>query len=166
MNKGGQTTRARLMELFDYDPETGIFVRKVAVCNAKVGRETGSVNTGGHLGFRIDKKMYLAHRLAWLYVHGAWPTGQIDHINGIPTDNRIDNLRDVSRSINSQNLHAARRDNKVGMLGVCWRGSSKKFIAQIQVGGKVRHLGMFKTAEDAHQAYLQAKRQHHPGCTI
>lgn len=150
----------------DLTRETGLFVRLSDICNVKAGRITGNRNTGGHIGFAIDRRMYLAHRLAWLYVHGSWPEGQIDHINGIRTDNRICNLRDVSRSINAQNVHGARKDNKLGLLGVCWREASKKFIAQIQVAGKVRHLGMFRTAEDAHEAYLKAKRKYHPGCTI
>lgn len=159
-------TVERLRELFHYEPATGLFTRKVAVCNVKAGKTTGSINTKGHLGFRVDKRMCLAHRMAWLYVHGKLPTGQIDHINGVRTDNRLANLRDVSASVNAQNLHSARADNKTGLLGVCWKASSRKYVAQIQVDGRVRHLGLFSDPNAAHQAYLDAKRAQHPGCTI
>ncbi len=166
MNEGDYLKHERLIELFDYDPDTGVFIRKVATANVKAGKITGSVNTGGHLGFRVDRRMYLAHRLAWFYVYGEWPDSQIDHINGVKTDNRIENLRKATYSINAQNLRNARKDNKTGFLGVCWKKSSKKFIAQIQIAGRVCHLGMFETAEKAHEAYITAKRKHHIGCTI
>lgn len=159
-------TAERLRELFHYDPDTGIFTRKVPICNVKAGKVTGSMDTKGHLGFRVDKRMCLAHRMAWLYVHGELPMGQIDHINGIRTDNRIANLRDVSASVNAQNLHAARSDNKTGLLGVSWKAKANKYVAQIQVDGRVRYLGLFHDPNAAHQAYLNAKRANHPGCTI
>lgn len=160
------TTQARLKELFDYDPETGLFTRKVAVSASASGRVMTNLNTGGHVQFAIDRHLYQAHRLAWLYVNGSFPSGFIDHINGVKTDNRIANLRDATRSINAQNLREARSDNKQKLLGVCWKKANKKFVAQIQVDGRVRHLGLFEDATDAHSAYISAKRQYHIGCTI
>lgn len=158
-------TQARLQELFYYDQATGIFTRKVATSNVKAGKTTGSLDSKGHLNFRVDKRMHLAHRLAWLYCYGEFPSGQIDHINGVRTDNRIANLRDVPASINAQNIRRARADNKTGFLGVS-KHAGGKYVAQIQVNGKVTHLGLFTDPEVAHQAYLSAKRIHHPGCTI
>ena len=159
-------TQERLKELFSYNPSTGVFTRLHSTSNVKAGRATGNLNTGGHLGFLVDKKMYQAHRLAWLYVHGDWPNCQIDHINGVRTDNRIENLRDVSHTVNAQNIHAARSDNKTGLLGVSWKEPRGKYVAQIQIDGKVRYLGLFTDPQVAHAKYIEAKRIHHPGCTI
>lgn len=158
-------TQARLKELFSYSPETGVFIRTANVSNVKIGMVAGNKDSKGHLNFCVDGTSYSAHRMAWLYVHGEWPRGQIDHINGVRTDNRIENLRDVNASVNAQNLKRARRDNKTGLLGVSVRPNGT-FIAQIQVDGRVKHLGVFSAPEAAHQAYLMAKRGLHAGCTI
>lgn len=159
-------TAERLRELFYYEKETGLFFRKVAISNVKAGKLTGSKNTAGHMGFRVDKKMCLAHRLAWLYTYGKWPDGQIDHINGQRSDNRIANLRDVSASINAQNTRLPRSDNKTGFLGVSWKACANKYVAQIQVNSKIKYLGLFADPLEAHKAYIEAKRLNHPGCTI
>jgi hypothetical protein len=106
----------------------------------------------------------MGHRAAWLYVHGKWPNGQIDHINGDRSDNRISNLRDVSHSVNQQNVHRPRRDNASGFLGVTRQ--KNLWTSQVTVSGKTLHLGLFKTPEEAASAYLEAKRKHHTGCTI
>jgi hypothetical protein len=99
---------------------------------------------------------------------GAWPLFEIDHRNGIGTDNRWKNLRDGTRSFNIQNQRRARSDNKTGFLGVHRSGKKERkgFVAKIQLDGKQRYLGVFSTAEAAHAAYLAAKRRIHPGCVI
>lgn len=110
----------------------------------------------------------MAHRLAWVHVHGSWPAGDIDHINGDKLDNRIANLRDVTRSVNKENMRSARGDNKVGLLGVHVRrqNTTRPYVASIRVSGKLIHLGAHNTPEAAHAAYLEAKRRLHSGCTI
>ncbi len=156
----------RLREIVAYNADTGVFVRLVTAShNAKAGDIAGSPNNSGYLKMNIDNKSYLLHRLAWLHVHEIWPKHQIDHINGMRKDNRICNLRDVKSGINSQNRKTARTDNKLGMLGVCDNGYGR-YLSQIQTNGRKERLGSFDTPEQAHQIYLETKRQLHEGCTI
>lgn len=159
-------TAARLRELLHYDVETGLFTRKVATSQRhNVGESVGSKHRTGYLYAMLDRKTYAAHRLAWLYVFGEWPRGHIDHINSIKSDNRLCNLRDVDRLTNAQNERRARRNNKSsGLLGVSGEGG--RFRALIRVGGVLQHLGTFETPQQAHNAYLTAKRELHAGCTI
>ena len=96
---------------------------------------------------------------------GAWPKGDIDHINGKRDDNRIANLRDVPRAVNRQNVLRARADNRVGLIGVK-ASRNGTYEARIGVNGKYLHLGTYRTAEAAHAAYVSAKRQHHIGNTL
>lgn len=90
----------------------------------------------------------------------------IDHINGIPNDNRIVNLRDVDASINRQNQRKAQSRSKSGLLGVCWYKAGSKWQAEISVHGEKHHLGRFNSKEAAHTAYITAKRELHAGYTI
>lgn len=161
-------TAERLRQLLAYDGETGAFAWRVARGNGlKVGDVAGRVGQGYRI-VRIDGRGYLAHRLAWLYVHGVWPAGEIDHINGDKLDNRIANLRDVDRRGNKENMRAARRDNKVGLLGVHTRPANKirPYVASIRVDGALKHIGAYATPEAAHAAYVERKRQLHSRCTI
>lgn len=160
-------TAQRLRELLHYDPETGVFTWRVfRGRTAKPGTVAGS-NSHGYTIIMIDGRGHGAHRLAWLYVHGVWPAGQIDHTHGNTADNRVSQLRDVTRSVNKQNIRKARIDNKSsGLLGAYWHNISNKWMSHISFGGKKRHLGMFATAQEAHEAYIAAKRQFHEGCTI
>ena len=123
-------------------------------------------NRSRRLIVNYKKKAILAHRLAWALHTGDWPKGDIDHINGDESDNRLANLRDVSKSINQQNKRRPRTDNKVGLLGVSWHARGRKWRAQITVQGTRMYLGLFTTPDAAHAAYLEAKRMLHPGCTI
>lgn len=107
-----------------------------------------------------------AHRLAWLHFYGEWPAGEVDHINGIKTDNRIKNLRDAARELNSQNQRRAHHRNQAGLLGVTVDKARGKWLASIFHDGKKRHLGRFNSPEEAHARYIQEKRLVHPGCTI
>ena len=114
----------------------------------------------------VDGRQWLAHRLAWLYVHGEWPD-QIDHVNGIKTDNRISNLRNVCARVNMENVRGPKANNRSsGVLGVTWWERGKKWKAQINMRGRNRHLGYTDTIEDAQRLYLDAKRRLHEGCTI
>jgi len=159
-------TVERLRELLRYEPETGKFFWLVdRTQNVKAGSEAGSI-CGKYVQVGVDNVSIYAHRAAWALHHGAWPANDVDHINGAGRDNRITNLRDVSKDINLQNQRRARRDSGTGLLGASWYEKKGKFLAQIRVKGRTRHLGYFQTAEAAHDAYVKAKRQLHAGCTI
>ena len=156
-----------------YDPETGLFTRTKNHPKRKylAGSVTGVQRPDGYLQRMIEGKIYLAHRLAWLYVHGVMPTHYIDHINGVKNDNRIVNLRDVNQTVNLQNQNKARKNRiSSSYLGVSFsnKGNPKEkpFRARIVIDKKEIFLGSFKTEEDAHNAYLIAKRKYHEGCSI
>lgn len=161
-------TAARLREVLKYDPVTGLFVNLVTRSNSsKAGQVIGALdNSTGYLKLGLDGKTYNLHRLAWLHVHGEWPEGQIDHINGIRSDNRFCNLRDVPQRMNLQNRRSATSGSKSGLLGVYWHGHSRLWHAVIGASGKTHSLGYFKDKHEAHAAYLAAKRRLHEGCTI
>jgi hypothetical protein len=96
--------------------------------------------------------------------HGDWPSGQIDHINGDRTDNRLCNLRAVSNAQNAQNKRGARSDNKAGVIGV--RAVGNSWQARITTGGKTSYLGCYSSPEQASAAYLGAKRAMHEMGTL
>jgi hypothetical protein len=161
-------TQSRLQQLLDYDPDTGLFKWKIANSKrVRVGDVAGSPSIKGYVLIGVDGSVYRGHRLAWLYVYGEWPKHYIDHINGVVTDNRIENLRDVSTMVNMENQKAAPSHNKsCGVLGVSREKNHRKWRAVITTEGRQRHIGYFDTIEEAHEAYLAAKRQLHVGCTI
>lgn len=129
---------------------------------------------GLRLGFyvylTVDEQRYKAHRVAWALHYGEWPKGAIDHINGDGADNRIANLRDVDTRTNQQNQRRAKSNNSTGWLGVYFAPKGyrrKRFRAGIARGdGTYWTIGYFATAEEAHAAYVEAKRKLHAGCTI
>ena len=157
-------TQAQLKDLMRYCPDTGRFYWLKSGKGRRLSLIAGFPDSVGYEIIRIHGKNLKAHRLAWLYVHGAWPRDQIDHINGIKNDNRIVNLRDVSRHVNQQNKRKASRSNKLGILGVQKTGS--KFRTSIDHGNKKLYLGVHLTAQAAQNTYIAAKRALHPGCTI
>lgn len=160
-------TQERLLEVLDYDRETGVFRWRIARgSKIKAGSVTGTKDRDGYLVIWIDYVRYKAHQLAWFYVHGEWPRGVIDHRNGERADNAIANLRDVSREVNQQNMRRATVSSKTGVLGVSFDASRMKFAAYISVDGRTKRLGRFQTADEASAAYLAAKRQLHPGNTL
>jgi hypothetical protein len=162
-----ELTQQRLKELLCYDPDTGIFTNRITRGNRAIsGRVAGSDDNNGYRQISLDYKMYFAHRLAWLYIFGHSPKGEIDHINGIKSDNRIVNLREASIAVNRQNLRKARRDSASGLLGASWNKAANKWVAMICFKGKSKFIGRFDTKEDAHIAYVDAKRRLHEGCTI
>ena len=161
----------RLRQLFSYDPETGVFIRVAnsgaRYRNRKIGQIAGWKDARGYVVFRVENSKYMAHRLAWLYMTGHWPKQFIDHINGMKSDNRFANLREADDFINAQNIRQANRASQSGLLGASFKPEMKKpWAAQIQVNGRMKRLGFYDTAEEAHAAYLKAKRQLHAGCTI
>lgn len=153
-------TQSRLKELFEYSPSTGLFTRiAVRAGRGKCGDIAGAIRGDGYKCIEVDGKKYLSHRLAWLYVHGEFPQEQIDHINGIRFDNRMENLRAVSNLENRMNSKC-RRDAKFGIMGVGWHKRDSTFFANIGMGGKLIHLGYFDNLLDAICARKSAERQY------
>ena len=158
-------TPERLRELLHYDPETGLFTwRQRRGSRAPQGGVAGSHDALGYIQIGVDGVGHHAQRLAWLYQKGVWPEFTVDHVNGVPDDNRFSNLRDVSHQSNIQNQRRAPRSNTSGFLGVS--ASGNRWRAAIVVNLRQIHLGCFATPEAAHAAYVEAKRRLHEGCTL
>lgn len=153
-------TQERLKQLLRYDPETGHFTWRVNRGPRRAGERAGNVTVIEAVG--VDGTLYPAHRLAWLYMTGEKPN-EIDHKNGNNNDNRWENLRDGTHAQNCQNRRRAL--TATGLLGV-YPCASGRFFSTIRVEGKPLYLGSFDTKEDAHAAYVSAKRQRHEFCTI
>jgi len=141
-------TQNRLKELLDYAPETGVFTWKVSYPRAQKGAVAGAKDTYGYVVIRLDKILYKAHRLAWLYIAGEWPVKGLDHINQVKNDNRISNLRLADQSMNMHNV-PVRTGSKSGISGVTWRADRKKWNARIKVGYKNFNLGLFNDVTSA-----------------
>ncbi len=143
-------TQARLKELLDYDPATGLFRWRVTVgSRANAGTVAGSsLNAHGYCVCRVDGKKYYLHRLAWFYVHGVWPPHQIDHINGVRDENRIENLRCATyqQQRGNQKLY---KNNSTGYRGVYVNKKTGKFFAHYSG----QHIGTFETILEAAAAY-------------
>ena len=162
--KGTPLSAERLRTLMHYDADTGLFTWKVTRGGSRK-KPTQCINgSNGYVVIRVDHRLYRAHRLAWLYVHGRWPVGEVDHINGIRHDNRIANLREATRTQNNGNSKMF-VTNTSGFRGVVkdmgggriWTG---RWRAQISKGDKCVSLGTFATKEEAHAAYLAAAQEH------
>lgn len=156
---------------FSYSREEGVLRWKNPPKHARgiAGDPAGSLHPSGYIIVGIGGGKYPAHRVIWLMETGAWPEGEIDHINGIRHDNRWENLRDVSTAVNQQNQREGQAGSRSGLLGVYPNPGSQRnpWKALIKPdGGKLMHLGSFPTPEAAHDAYLAAKRSMHEGCTI
>lgn len=153
-------TQEVLKETVHYDKDTGIFTSKTKKRGKLIGTVCGHKERNGYIRIMINYHHYFAHRLVWLYIHGVWPTQLIDHINGCRTDNRLLNLREATCSENRKNSRYLK--NKTGFRGVSKQNSaSNPYYSMIRVNGKKKLLGYFKTAEDAHQAYVDACHKHH-----
>jgi hypothetical protein len=148
-------TQERLQSLLMYDPDTGEFRWR------KTNKIAGTLHASGYWRVQIDGKPYLAHRLAWAYAHGAFPKNNIDHINHNRSDNRLKNLRLVTRSENQHNRKRATQSSS-GFLGVSWFAPKKKWRAYIKANGTRHHLGWFSDLNAAVQARKAAERLYHP----
>ena len=154
-------TQKRLKELLSYNPETGCFTRNIALKNQPAGAKVGTKGARGYLQTSIDGTVYKIHRLAWLYVHGEWPQNQIDHIDHDTSNNRIDNLRDVSCGQNHQNRNRNTKSAS-SLLGVGWHKRDKRWFAHIEINGKRHHLGYYADKESALKARQNAETTFHP----
>lgn len=155
----------RLRALLHYEPDTGALTWLVKP-NKRLaaGHPAGCRVPEGYRIVTAEGCRTYAHRIAWALTYGAWPKGEIDHIDGDPSNDRISNLRDVTHRTNAQNVRRSfcGRD---GLLGTSKR-SDGRVLALIWHEGKQRYLGTFYTEQDAHVAYVTAKRQLHEGCTL
>lgn len=152
-------TQDNLKELFKYDKDNGTFTRiKQSGKRGKIGDIAGTLkNDTGYVEIQINRKKYKAHRLAWLYMYGEFPDGDLDHINHKKDDNRIYNLRVVNDFINCRN-RPMNKNNKSGIAGVSFHKSVKKWCATITVYYKQIHLGSFNTKAEAVAVRLEAEK--------
>ncbi len=156
--------RLLFLQMFNYDADSGIVTYKVGRHKGRKGGEAGYLRQYDQRRIiTIGGVKHFAHRVIWLMVNGAWPKGVIDHINGNPNDNRFVNLRDVNQSVNMQNQHRPHASSKTGILGVSKHKG--KFRAMIHKGGKQTYIGSYASADDAKQAYINAKKNMHEGFT-
>lgn len=151
-------TQKQLKKLLYYTPHTGTFTRLISTSNVvKVGDIAGCLNAQKYYSIRINKKSYLCHRLAWLYIYGYFPKNQIDHINHNRGDNRICNLREVTMQENKRNSPIP-SNNTSGTIGVYWHKQRQKWLASIKVNKKQLSLGIYKNKEDAIKARKHAEK--------
>lgn len=166
-------TAEYIRSIIHYNPETGVFTwlsrriehftdgkypseRKAAIYNRRwAGSVAGTINDKGYRIIGVDNSDYYAHRIAWLYMTGAWPSDQVDHKNLDKADNRWGNLREATNSQNNAN-RLARKDNVSGVKGVRWCRRDKKWIARIKKDGDRHTLGYFTSLEEAAAAYEAA----------
>ena len=157
-SKENSLSHSRLLEVLAYDKEIGTFINKVTRGGRAVkGNSPGHTGNEGYLEICIDGYGDQAGRLAWFYCKKAWPKGEVDHEDQDPSNNRFSNLRDVSLSDNLKN-RSLRIDNTSGLAGVGVEEKYEKpWYAFIQVEGKQKHLGRFKTFEKAKAVRLAAE---------
>ena len=156
----------QLKEILKYDSDTGIFTWNKKISSKTVIGKVAGCLRNGYITINILGTRYQAHRLAMIYTQGYCDSYDVDHINGIKNDNRIVNLRFATRSENKQNILKKQPNNKSGYMGVDWHKATGFWRATITIMRKQKHIGLFKTPEEAHSAYLKAKRELHPFSTI
>lgn len=150
-------TAERLREVLRYDPDTGRFTWLVRQGRQSPGKPAGCVTPSGYVIAAVDGQHYRAHRLAWLYMTGAWPAAFIDHKNRDRADNRWANLREATKSQNGAN-QAPRSAH--GFKGATYNKRQGRWVAQAKINGKPVYLGYHDTPEEAHEAYMAAMTAH------
>lgn len=148
-------TQRRLKSLLHYNSETGFFTWRVNKCRVVAGDLAGRISLG-YCVIKIDQGEYMAHRLAWLYMTGAWPKNQIDHRDRHRSNNAFLNLREATNKQNHEN-QGLPVSNTSGIKGVRWDASRQKWFAFIKHNGKMLNLGRFKVVEEATAARVKAE---------
>jgi len=148
-----------LVKVLDYNVKTGIFKWKISGGSIRENRIAGSIREDGdgYIEICINGKYYLAHRLAWFYVHGYFPEHGLDHMDRIKHHNGIDNLREATQSCNMRNTGNL-KNNTSGVKGVHWHKLAKKWNAKIMVLNKTKHLGLYKDFNNAVCARLAGEQ--------
>lgn len=148
-------THAELLEALRYDPDAGLFYWRVKNSwRCKIGDIAGTPMKRGYWKITVNGASYYAHRLAWFYVHGIWPAGQIDHKDRDKTNNKLNNLRVANQQGNSANMFRENQ-NTSGYKGVQWHRGAKKWVARVKHAGVDYHLGLFEDPKKAHEAYCR-----------
>lgn len=160
-------TPEQLKSELHYDPNTGVWTwlrpRHGRSTKGRVGAFIHNKSRGGgHRYIRVNGRRYMSSHLAWLYMTGKWPAHEMDHRNGIESDDRFENLREATHSQNLHNQQYVRKNNSAGLKGV-HRNNSKAspWRASIYCNGKRKHLGSFASAVEAYQAYKAASLELH-----
>ena len=154
-------SQAELKELLHYDPETGEFTWLVSNSNrVKVGDIAGCINKLDYRTIAINRKIYLAHRLAFLWMTEAFPENMVDHINHDKSDNRWENLRPATRAENKRNTWK-QSNNTSGFKGVYFNKGVGKYVAHVTVNGAKKYLGCFTSPEEAYQARCCAEDEYY-----
>ena len=151
-------TQERLQELFTYNPETGFFRNRFSRGRAKETCRAGSPTGHGYRKLTVDYERIYEHQAAWLYVYGTW-SDELDHKDRNRSNNAIDNLREATRTQN--NFNAKRETGASGLKGAYLDKRTMNWYSHIQIGGVVKHLGSFGSAEEAHKAYMVAVDKYH-----
>lgn len=154
-------TADRLREVLNFDPDTGQFTWcKSLSLRGRVGERAGHSQKDGRVIVGIDGVSYLAHRLAWLYTHGAWPLNLIDHINRDNSDNRLVNLRQATSSENKLNADA-HRDSVTGLKGITFDRSRARWVVQLSKKGRKSIAKRFVSKAEAIEFYRQKSVEYH-----
>lgn len=151
----------RLRELFSYDRETGVVTRLIPRGDQRAGAIAGSLGNQGYMKVSVDGRHLLLHRVIWAMETGAWPADEIDHRNGVRSDNRWLNLREANVVQQRQNRKRSKL-NTSGLVGATRTSDKKRWRSSIRANGVRLFLGNFPTAEAAHAAYVEAKARLHP----
>jgi hypothetical protein len=153
---------AEIKRLLYYDKNKGAFRWRVNSVRTQryLGKTMGHRRRDGYYACEIRGHKLLVHRLVWLWEHGEWPKGHLDHVDGNPGNNHISNLRLANKSQNGCN-RGPQRNNKSGIKGVSWHGQCSKWRASIYLNLRQRHLGLFDRKEDAAAAYRKAAKRLH-----
>lgn len=152
------TMLEKIMSALNYNPDTGVFTWAESRGSQSKGSVAGTINQDGYLSIQVFGKGYLAHRLAWLFVHKELPAQEMDHINRVRTHNAISNLRLVTRSQNTSNS-SVRVDSESGVKGIRYRKDINKYQCRLTVDGKRVCVGSFATMEEAINARQEAVNQ-------
>jgi len=150
-------TQKKLKELLHYNPKTGVFKWKASRSGIRADMIAGSNTFNKYSHLMVDTVLYLSSRLAWFYVNGYFPEEYIDHINRIKSDNRIENLREVTNQCNQRNC-GNHKHNTSGVKGVCWVKKNNKWQASIKLNRNGKYLGQYMSFDNAVCARLAAEQ--------
>jgi hypothetical protein len=154
-------TQGRLIELLRYSPVVGVFEWRKSRPRVRAGFLAGAVNPrNGYVNIFVDGRSYRAHRLAWLYMTGAWPENDLDHIDGDKSNNAFSNLRQATQSQNMMNS-PKKATNTSGVKGVSFNKARGRWEASVRYDGKKKHLGMFEDLSQAESAVVAARNRLH-----